>query len=375
MSGVKKRVLLMYISNYSGHHKASCAIEKALYELSGDIETSNVNSFHYTNPILEKVINRTYMSVIKRTPEVWAYLYDNPKIIRKTQKLKNLIHKNNSQKMKILLDSFKPHAVICTQAFPCGIMADYKKTHKIDTILAGALTDYAPHSYWIYDNVDMYFVPSEETRERFISSGIPEDRIKLTGIPIEPKFKKVTDKRKIRGSLGFSPTEPIILIMGGSQGIGPIRNIIKNLNSLSVNFQIIIATGSNNKLYRYLQKKASSFNKKTIVFGYAENIDELMAISSLIISKPGGITIGEALAKHLPLLIVEPIPGQEQMNTDFLVKNKIAIKVDVTRNVGIFVEELLSNPLMLKKMEKQAQKFSRPNSALDIAKAILERIA
>ena len=371
---MKKRVLLMYISEYSGHHYASLAIEKALYELSDNIETSNVNSFHYTNPILEKVINKTYMGVIKSRPEVWGYLYDNPKVVRKTQKLKELIHKHNSQKMKILLDSFKPQAVICTQAFPCGIIADYKKTYNTNVTLAAVLTDYAPHSYWLYDSVDMYFVPSEETKERLVSNGISKDRIKLTGIPIDSKFKKVVDKRKIINSLNLSPDTPIILVMGGSQGIGPIREVVKVLNNLKINFQMIIATGSNKRLCQYLQKKSPQFNKKTIVFGDAQNIDELMEISSLIISKPGGITISEALAKRLPILIIRPIPGHEQMNTDFLVKNKIAIKVDVLQDVGIFVKQLLSNPLTLKNMKARAEKFSKPNSAIEIAQTILEKI-
>ncbi len=371
---MKKRVLLMYISNYSGHHHASLAIENALYKLSDNIEISNINSFQYTNPILEKIINKTYMGVINRTPEIWGYLYDNPKVVRKTQKLKELMHKHNSQKMKILLDSFKPQAVICTQAFPCGIIADYKKTYNINVMLAGVLTDYAPHSYWLHDNVDMYFVPSEETKERLISNGISKDRIKLTGIPIDSKFKKVVDKRKIINSLNLSPDAPIILVMGGSQGIGPIRDIVKVLNKLKINFQIIIATGTNKRLCQYLRNKSPQFNKKTIVFGYAENIDELMEISSLIIGKPGGITISEALAKRLPILIVKPIPGPEQMNTDYLVKNKVAIKVDTLQDIEVFVKELLSSPLVLENIKARAEKLSKPNSAIDIAQAILERI-
>jgi processive 1,2-diacylglycerol beta-glucosyltransferase len=364
----------MYISKYSGHHHASIAIENALHTLSDNIEVSNVNSFHYTNPILEKIINKTYMGVIKRTPEVWGYLYDNPNVVRKTQRLKELIHKHNSQKMKLLLDDFMPDAVICTQAFPCGLVADYKKTYDSDAVLAGALTDYAPHSYWLYDNVDMYFVPSEETKERLVSNGISEDRVKPTGIPIDPKFKKVRDRKKIISSLGLSPAEPIILIMGGSQGFGPILDIVKALNNLRMKFQMIIATGSNKKLCQYLQRKSPRFNKKTAVFGYADNVDELMEASSLIISKPGGITISEALAKRLPMLIVKPIPGHEQMNTRYLVKNKVAIKVNALQDIGVFINELLSNSLALKNMRSRAEKLSKPNSAIDIARATLQRI-
>lgn len=370
----KKRILLMYISANSGHHSASLAIEKAFRELSSDIEIMNVNSFHYTNPILEKIVNRAYMGVIRRTPEVWGYLYDNPKIVKRTQSLRESIHRYNSQKTKVLLENFNPDAVICTQAFPCGIVADYKKTSGSRVMLAGVLTDYAPHSYWLYDNVDIYFVPSREAKERFVSNGVSADRIYLTGIPIDPKFKKILDRKKIMGSLGLSEEKPVVLIMGGSQGIGPIKDLLKILNKSSLHFQIIVVAGGNKKLHRYLKKIAPRLDKKTFVFGYANNIDELMEISSVIITKPGGITISEALAKGLALFIVKPIPGQEQMNTEHLIKNRVAIRVDNLQDTGIFIKELLSNREALKNLRERAREFSKPSSALDIAKTILTKL-
>ena len=176
----KNRVLLMYISKNSGHHHASLAIESALTQLSDDVEVKNVNSFLYTNPVLEKIITKTYMSVIKRKPEVWGYLYDNPKVIQRTQKLKAMIHRYSSTRMKSLLSEFMPKAVICTQAFPCGIIADFKNSYNDKLFLSGVLTDYAPHSYWLYDTVDMYFVPSEDTKTKLITNGISDKKIMST---------------------------------------------------------------------------------------------------------------------------------------------------------------------------------------------------
>ena len=364
----------MYISDYSGHHRASLAIENAFHELSDDIETFNINAFQYINPVLEKIINRTYMSVIRRTPEVWGYLYDNPKIVKKTQGLKKSIHRHNSHKIKSLLDKFTPQAVICTQAFPCGVMADCKKTFGINPMLSGVLTDYAPHSYWLYDAVDAYFVPSEETGKCLISNGISEEKVKFTGIPIDPKFRKIIDKKKIRDSLNFSGDLHTVLIMGGSQGMGPIKELVKILDGSRLDFQIIVVAGGNKKLYRSLKMREARFKKKIAVFGYADNIDELMEISSLIISKPGGITISESFAKGLPVLVVKPIPGHEQMNTEHLVRHKVAIKIDKLSDAAVFVAELFSNPQALKNMRERVKAFSKPNSATNIAKTILERI-
>ena len=370
----KKRILLMYISENSGHHHASLAIESALHEASNDTEIRNVNSFLYTNPILEKIINKVYMSVIRRRPEIWGYLYDNPKVVKSTQRLKEAIHKYASNKIKTLFEEFMPQAVICTQAFPCGIVADYKRTHALDMVVAGVLTDYAPHSYWLYDNVDAYFVPSEETKKSLILNGISSDKVHFTGIPIDLKFRDTVDKKSVFRSLGFSDTEPVILVMGGSQGIGPVKEIVKILNTSKVKLQVIVVAGGNKKLYNYLKQKVPQLHGRCVVFAYTEKINELMEISDLVISKPGGITVSEALSKGLPVLIVNPIPGQEEMNTRHLVKHKVAVKLDNLHDLEIFVKEFLSNPLALKNMQNRARALSRPGSAANIAETILGMI-
>src|SRR3989338_2987771 len=123
---MSKRILLMYISYNSGHHRSSIAIERALKMLQPQTEVLNINGFNYTNPILERVINRTYMSVIKRKPQIWDYLYDNPKVFKKVQALRDFIHNMNFEKLQALLDDFKPDAIVCTQAFTCGMIADLK---------------------------------------------------------------------------------------------------------------------------------------------------------------------------------------------------------------------------------------------------------
>ena len=371
---MKKRVLLMYISENSGHHHAGRAIESAFHELSDDIDSSCVDSFHYTNPILEKLVNQAYMSVIKRKPEFWGRIYDNPNIVRKTQKLRDSIHRYNSNKIKVLMDEFKPDAVLCTQAFPCGIIADYKKTWKSNIFLGGVLTDYAPHSYWMYENVDAYFVPSEEAKERLITNGILEERIHTTGIPIDPKFRKISDKDKILESLGLSGKKPIVLVMGGSQGIGPIQEIMRVLSLSTMDFQVIAVAGSNKKLLRYLSKISVKFPKKLVNLGYCDNVDELMEVSSVVISKPGGITISEAMAKGLPVIIVKPIPGQEEMNANHLVKYQVGMRVDNLNDIDVFLREIFRDPSILVNMKKRAREFSKPESALNIARFVLERI-
>jgi processive 1,2-diacylglycerol beta-glucosyltransferase len=363
------KVMLLYISEHSGHHCATIAIEKALHSLRPDINTININSFNYTNPILEKVINQVYMGVVKRTPEIWDYLYDNPKVLRSTQKLRGAIHRFNTGKLKTLLGEYKPDAIVCTQAFPCGMIADYKKSLSLDIPLIGVLTDYAPHSYWVYNNVDKYVVPSEESGKKLIDNGIDPHRVEAFGIPIDHKFQEEPDIEALRKKLGVDRKVPCVLIMGGTQGLGPLKNIIRLLDNSHIKLQMIVASGTNKKLFRWLRSRR--FKKKLIPLAYADNVDELMRISTVIMTKPGGITTAEALAAGVPMLIISPLPGQEAMNTRFLLREGVAVKAESPDDAVVLLEELLYNKDKLRTMSAKALSIAKPDSAVRIARLIL----
>lgn len=366
-----KRIILMYISEISGHHSATIAIEKALKILEPHTEILNINAFNYTNPISEKIVNRIYMSVIKSTPQIWEYLYDNPKVVKKLENLKKSVHRFNSPKLKNLFDKFRPDAVVCTQAFPCGMVADFKETYNSGLPLIAVLTDYIPHAYWIYDQVDYYITPSEEVTQRLIKKGAPAQKIKMLGIPFEPKFNEHIPRLKIIQKLKLQNNLPTILIMGGGQGLGPIKTIVKTLEKVKSDFQEIIVAGSNKKLYKSLKRKIKRYKKKILLFGYADNINELMEVSDIIITKPGGITSAEALAKKLLMIIVKPIPGQEANNARYLTEKEVAIKIDKPKEVNPVVEDLLKNPARLNRMREACGRISKPNASFDIAKLLL----
>jgi len=365
-----KRVLLLYISNNSGHHCATKAIEEALHLISPGIKTLNINCFNYTNPILEKTINSIYNKVIKIRPEVWEYLYDNPDIVRRTRKMRKLIHKFNSKKLKKLIHDFNPEAVVCSQAFPCGMIADFKKTYGLNLPLVGVLTDYSPHSYWLYDNVDAYIVPCEKTQDKFIASGIKKEKIFIYGIPISPRFENKADKESVLKNLKLDDDLSTILIMGGGQGLGPIEDLIFAINTIKAPLQVIVVCGVNHKLKKWLEDRKRLFRKKMAIFGYTKDVAGLMDISSLIVTKPGGLTTAEALTKGLPILIVNPIPGQEAKNTEFLLNEQVAVKAKDALNAAVLIEELLNNPEQLKQMRASALKHAQPESAIKISKLV-----
>ena len=282
---MSKRVLLAYISDISGHRSAALAVEHALHILSPSTEILSINLFNYTNPYSEKVINHLYTNVIKTMPKIWEYLYDNPKVIKKTNSVKNIIHKFNSKKIAKLFNKFNPSIIACTQAFPCGMFADFKKIYHLTTPLVGIVTDFFPHTYWAYETVNYYTVASQEAQKRLKEQGVTDSRIKLTGIPVEPKFAQRLNRQDIAKKLNLDKSIPTVLVMGGGQGLGPIKTILRSLNRLRINLQLIVVCGTNKKLYKSLLRKR--FSKKTVILKYVGNIDELMEISSIVVTKPG----------------------------------------------------------------------------------------
>lgn len=367
-----KKILLLHISENSGHQKAAIALEKAIKMIEPGSEIRNIDSFNYTNPLVERVIHRTYMGVIKNRPEVWEYLYDNPKVFRSLRRLRDLIHRFNSGKLKALLEEFRPDAIACTQAFPCGMIADCKASFGLDTPLIGVLTDCYPHSYWFFDAVDYYIVNSDTATEIFVEHGIPRDKVRVYGIPIDPKFADNVDARQVRSKYGLDDSIPAVLVMGGGQGIGPIAELVNELNRIKHPIQMIVVTGSNSKLLEWLERKKYSLRMKTVALGMATNVDELMSVSSVIITKPGGLTISESLAKGLPIVILNPIPGQEAKNSEFLLKNGAAVKANNAPDAALLTEALVTQKYKLEQMRSNAARLAKPNSSTDIARLILE---
>ena len=370
-SSKRRRVLLMYITKVSGHRQATVAIQQSLRQLDPTIVAPMVNGFGHTYPVLEKVVNQAYMSVIKTTPKVWDFLYDNPKVVKKSKGIKEFLHKSSHDKLERLFKRYKPDTIVCTQAFPCGMVAHYKKTHNLDTTIVGVLTDFSPHSFWINEGVDYYIVPSIEAKERFVKKGVNPDAIKVYGIPMRSKFAIQLDKRPIAQKLGLDPNVPTIVIMGGGQGLGPIKDIVNSLIQIDLKIQIVVLTGVNKKILKSLRRLTEKTEKKVQVLEYATNVDELMELATLILSKPGGITTAECLAKGLPMVIINPIPGQEMRNTDFLIKKGIGARIDDKSDISEEIEFLLKSPERLAAMSKAAYENAKPHAALDIAKLIL----
>jgi processive 1,2-diacylglycerol beta-glucosyltransferase len=365
----KKKIMIFYISKHSGHYHAAMALEQAFSLQSRDVDVVKINAITHTNPILGNIVNRAYLEVINKKPEIWGRIYDNPEFMKKTKRARAALHRFNMSKIRKLIERTSPDIVYCTQAFPCGLVADYKRTLSVSLPLVGILTDHAPHSYWLYDEVDFYVVPSPETGKKLQEKGIPPEKIKAFGIPVAPKFRERHVRDGIIDEFGLKKDMPTVLMMGGSQGLGAMEETVLALGNAPLRkYQIVAVTGSNKRLYRKLKKHVESNGLDHVsILPYVGNIDLLMEVSDVIVSKAGGMTTAEALAKSLPMVIVNPFPGHERMNTDYLVGKGVAVEVTECAHLKDKLNELFDAPAIIEKMRENIRAIARPNSALDAA--------
>lgn len=373
------RILLFYITIFSGHHRAALAVERALRQLAPGVEILMVDAFQYFNPVASQVVDRLYLSVIRGLPKIWDYLYDNPSVAQRSTGLRAWLSRYNAPKLEALLREFQPTVIACTQAFPCVIAGDYKLAHDLKIPLYAILTDFLPHRYWLHPAVDGYLTGSEAARAWFERAGVASNRIYDTGIPIDPVFAAPLDIASRSAGcltgLGLNGQQPVVLVMGGGQGLGPIAQVAKGLDALPQPLQLVIVTGVNAKLHQRLQKAAPSFRRRVVVLGHVPFIPELMSVATVIVTKPGGLTTSEALAKRLPLIIVDPIPGQEAKNSRFLLDQQAAVAAPRWERVPRLVSELLEQPQRLTALAQAAGRLGRPRSALEIARLLLRHSA
>ncbi len=369
---MSKRILLAYITENSGHHRASQAVENAIRQQDQDAQILNINGLNYTNPVLEKILISTYMGIIKTTPSVWRRLYDNPKWKKRAKYLQDLIHNYSWPKLDKLIVGYRPDIIACTQAFPCSMIADYKTRTNSHIPLVAVLTDFMPHAYWMHQKIDTYIVACKDAQQRFIKEGVDPAHIHITGIPIDPSFLNVSDRILVHRRLGLTPEIPTVLIMGGGQGLGPIKQTIQELDKIDTPFQTVVVAGTNRILINSLRRIRTDCKKTLVPLGYIDWISSLMDIASVIITKSGGLTTSEALAKGLPVIILKPIPGQEENNANFLVSEGSAVRASLPSDVVKYVKELLTHPSKREQMSKDAKRISFPNSAISAAKIILK---
>lgn len=354
---MKNRLLILSTSIGAGHAKAGEALCEAFTANHGG-EAYHIDFLRFTSPTLGPWVEQMYYAMTKHTPSVYKLLYklaDHPNSpVKKSEIYIGL------SKYKELLKEYHPDAIISTHFFPAVVTSYLYPFFQIPNSLV--LTDYTAHHIFVNSNTDLFFAGDEVVAGELKEFGAEESRIRVTGIPVRSCFAKVPDQRAIRIKLELDPDLPVILIMSGGNAIGPLVDVLETLGRLTEKFQVIAIAGHNQRSYLELQQVFATLDLRGRILGYIDNIHEYMAAADLLISKAGGLTVAEALAMRLPMLIIRPTPGQEDGNTLFLTKAGAALHLKSTAELEPVVGELLREPAKIVTMKNNAARIARPNA-------------
>jgi len=287
--------------------------------------------------------------------------------LRKVAGIRHKLARHANPKFVRHLKNFQPEIVISTHFMPIEVLGGLReKLPAPAPFSACVVTDFEAHALWLEAGVDLYCVATEETKASLAARGVDAHRIEVTGIPIADRFSAPMDTDAIRRRNGLRDDVPVILILGGGFGMGPVAELLAETDKLETQFQVIVVAGKNEALRRELA--GQNRRHPTDVLGFVTNMQELMAVADLIITKPGGLTTSEALALGKPMFILNPIPGQEAANSDFLLEHGAATKVNRIEDVPYRLELLLGSK-KLQDMARTAKALGRPNAAKDVCQA------
>lgn len=367
------RILFLYATNNSGHQMAAEAIQESLRRIAPHIKTAQLDFFTCNYPTLGPIIFKMYIEIMHSIPHTYNYIYDNPRVAQMTTELRQLFSMLNVPMLYKVLQEYRPQAIVCTQAIPAEFLSAEKENGHVSIPLLVALTDFVANPYWPDRNVDCYFVPDEDIKKQLLQRHIPPERIEITGIPINSSFSHKTSKMLARRRLGLRSDLPTALIMGGSQGLGQIYEAVTGIRAAGSPLQMIIVTGHNRALYRAL--KVNFLHDDTmLILNVVKNIATLMDAADLLISKPGGLTSAEAMTKGLPMIVLAPLPGQEERNAAYIIRNAIGERCDDVAVLPRMVRNFFNNPKKLKRFSKHALRLSHPFASDNIANCILQHV-
>ena len=367
-------ILILSASTGGGHMRASKAIEGYMTQQNKDINVKIVDSLLYISPILNKTVTGGYVYLATKTPKLYGKLYD---LTHKDHKFANFVTRLNNifaNKLLPLIDEFRPDIIITTHPFPTEMVSRLKSKKEINIPLICIMTDYAPHKAWISDKVDAYIVANDDMVTKMIAEGVDSRCIYPYGIPVDEVFFEEKEKQLVIEELGLDKNLPTILMMAGSFGVSNVFDVYENIIDIDLDFQIILVTGRNQKLYNNFEEVIGSTPKKTKLIYFTDEINKFMQASDIIITKPGGLTVTEALACNIPMAVFNAIPGQEEENAEFLLKHNMAVRISDGNSCRAAIVELLKDSEKLEDMKEACKSFDKNDSTKNIFLLINELI-
>jgi len=366
------KTLIIYAKAGAGHKRAAEAVYEAFRRRGQKDEVKLIDCLDYTTSWFKTLYPQTYIFLVRFLSPVWAAIYyalENRVLYNLIKPLRRLTNYFTTKKLIEFIKKEKPKVIVSTQFFASEVVADLKRKKEIKSTLITVVTDFGAHTFWESEYVDIFVVASKDTKQDLLRRGIPERKIRVLGIPIDPPARDF-DQDAWRKEIDLREDSFSILLVGGGFGVGPIKELVSNLGTLGKDVknkvQLIVVCSRNKALYSEMEKLVPTLDIDVKLFGFVTELYKMMLVSKIIISKPGGLTTSESLACGLPMIIIAPIPGQESKNCALLVKNGAAIRINKAMEAKEIVEELVKDPEKLDKMRNEAFTLARPDSADDI---------
>jgi processive 1,2-diacylglycerol beta-glucosyltransferase len=374
-----KRVLLLSASAGAGHVRAAQAIETAFAEIgeaTGERrEVQHLDVLNYTNKLFRNLYSKAYIDLVNKMPEVPGWFYDKLDKPWKNERRRLALDKLNTRPLVKLLRQYEPDLIVCTHFLPAEIVSWLRAKERLKSRQVIVVTDFDVHAMWLVHHYEHYFVAIDEARVYLEALGIPAEKITVSGIPIDPVFARRKDKQEMRAKHGLAADRTTILLSAGGFGVGSVDALIAALLPLQHRAQIVAICGRNEELKDRLSRQASRLKPDANVlvkpFGYTKEMDELMTASDIVLGKPGGLTTCEGLAKGLAFVIVNPIPGQEERNSDHLLEAGVGIRSNNLPTLAYKLDRLLSDSARLAGMQENSRRMGRPNAAKEIVQQLI----
>ncbi len=365
------KILILTVSAGAGHIKAAAAISEQIKLRYPDSNIMIVDTYRYVSPLLDRLIVGGYMSILKLTPKIYGRYYSLSEPVGSSYNFGSILNRFLAIKLMDLINDFNPSVIACTNFIPLQILSTLHKKNSLKVPTISVITDYTTHSYWIHDYVSAYVVANDFIKAELENKGISSDIIHPLGIPVGMNFYQSSDRHKLLLEYGLKD-KPTILIMGGSLGFGDMEKTFLSLLKLKRDIQIVVITGTNKKLLRHLEKCSIASEKCIKIIGYTDKISDYMDMSDILITKPGGMTISEALIKNKPLVLISPIPGQEERNAQFLSNIGAAARVIKKADLTNVLNQVIDNPLRMCHMKEMAKFLSKPDATEKVAGLLAE---
>ncbi len=361
--------LIFSITAGQGHNQTAKVLTDAL--VKAGVECSYMDVFEYINPLLSKSVSDLYLMSAKSIPKIYGggYRLCEKRDVNKEHILPKLTTVPLVRKLIKLVHKEKPDVIICTHVFAAMLVTYLGEHIDLQAHTIGIVTDFTIHPYWEDTNLDYYVTASELLTYCGVKKGIAKEKFKPFGIPIDPKFSVLRSREEACRILGI-PDKKTVLVMSGSMGFGNLLEDIEALDRMEYDFQIATICGNNKKMREQID--ALKTRKKVFNYGYVDNVDVFMDAADCIVTKPGGLTTSEALAKGLPMVMSNPVPGQEDRNVEFLLNAGAAIKVSKTFPMDDALNHLFLNEKRREALRECISLLRKPDSTKELTAFILE---